>query len=65
VYDFVSTGEQWQVIMYDRITFTQSSRFLVMSEGMAEEKDFWIKEGGGIILDCIHMACTCGGFPAK
>jgi len=65
VYGFVTTGEQWQVIMYDGITFTQSDRFLVMSAGMKDDEDLWIKKGGGIIVDCIHMALRGGGLPAE
>jgi hypothetical protein len=61
VYGFVTTGEQWQMLRYDGTVFTQTIKFLVMSENMRQEKERWMKEAS-IVVDCIHVALRSGGF---
>ncbi|KAG0642766.1 hypothetical protein HOY80DRAFT_998230 [Tuber brumale] len=61
VYGFVTTGEQWQMLRYDGAVFTQTIKFLVMSEYMRHEKERWMKEAS-IVVDCIHAALRSGGF---
>ncbi|CUS10779.1 unnamed protein product [Tuber aestivum] len=60
VYGFVTTGEQWQMIRYDRGVFTQTSRFQVLLDGMEHKKEQWMREAS-IIVDCIHEVFRSGG----
>ncbi|RPA94609.1 hypothetical protein L873DRAFT_1814167 [Choiromyces venosus 120613-1] len=63
VYGFVTSGEQWQMIRYDHMAFTQTDRFPVLFSSMRHEKDIWLKEGS-VIIDCIHTALRSGGLVA-
>ncbi|KAG0635652.1 hypothetical protein HOY80DRAFT_1024944 [Tuber brumale] len=61
VYGFVTTGEQWQMLRYDGAVFTQTIKFLVLSQNMRQEKETWMKEAS-VVVECIHAALRSGGF---
>ncbi|KAG0638807.1 hypothetical protein HOY80DRAFT_965850 [Tuber brumale] len=61
VYGFVTTGEQWQMLRYDGAAFTQTIKFLVLSQNMRQEKETWMKEAS-VVVECIHAALRSGGF---
>ncbi|RPB26528.1 hypothetical protein L211DRAFT_770070, partial [Terfezia boudieri ATCC MYA-4762] len=64
VYGFVTTGESWQVVIYDGVTFQLSGKVDLVFPWMGQAKQKWMKECG-IIVDCINMALTNGGGVKK
>ncbi|PUU82250.1 hypothetical protein B9Z19DRAFT_1121016 [Tuber borchii] len=50
VYGFVTTGELWQMILYDGKDFKQTGRFEVLFHSMENEKETWMEQCS-IIVD--------------
>ncbi|RPA94612.1 hypothetical protein L873DRAFT_1700889 [Choiromyces venosus 120613-1] len=63
LYGFVTSGEQWQMIRYDGMAFTQTDRFHVLFGTMGHEKEIWMNEGS-VIVNCIPTALSSGGLVA-
>lgn len=60
LYGFVTTGESWQMIRYDGISFKITEKMDVLFGTMGENQQRWIKEYS-ILVDCMYMALANGG----
>ena len=64
VYGFVTTGETWRMLTYDGNKFCVSRKFDLVFEGMAEEREKWMKEYS-VMVDCMFFALRNGGVVMK
>jgi len=64
VYGFITTGESWQMIRYDGISFEMTERMDVLFGKMGENQQRWIKDYS-ILVDCMYMALSVGGIAKK
>lgn len=60
VYGFVTTGDTWRMLKYDR-EFQMTNKIDVLFDTMSEEKDRWMKDYS-ILVDCIYAALINGGI---
>ena len=64
LYGFVTTGEDWQMIRYDGVSFKKARKIVVLFEGMDQEKELWMKEYS-VVVDCLYFALNNGGIITK
>ena len=57
VYGFITTGEAWQLVIYDGVIWQLSGEMKLVFPWMwrDQDKETWKKENS-IIVDCIYMA---------
>ncbi|KAF8446507.1 hypothetical protein BGX38DRAFT_1271102 [Terfezia claveryi] len=54
VYGFTTTGDCWQMVIYDGSTFEVTEDFKVMFPSMKEDKEVWLK-GYSVLVDCTYF----------
>ena len=64
VYGFVTTGQDWQMLMYDGNDFVMSHQFPTLFDGFQEEKETWMK-GYSVLIECIYISLKNGGMRTK
>ncbi|RPB28869.1 hypothetical protein L211DRAFT_243864 [Terfezia boudieri ATCC MYA-4762] len=64
VYGFITTGETWQMIEYDGISFRLTEEMFVLFTRMDRDKKRWMREFS-VVVDCIYFALSHGGIVAK
>ena len=61
VYGFVTTGAQWQMIMYDGSEFLMTEELTLLFRTMKENKEKWMAEYSAVV-DCLVVALCNGGM---
>ena len=60
VYGFATTGDCWQMVIYDGSKFEATEDFKVVFPSMAEDKKRWL-QGYSVLVDLIFIALGNGG----
>ncbi|RPB12832.1 hypothetical protein P167DRAFT_605425 [Morchella conica CCBAS932] len=61
VYGFTTTGDSWQMVIYDGSTFEVTEDFKVMFPRMEEDKERWMMNYS-VLVDCMYVALSNGGI---
>ena len=61
VYGFVTTGEQWQILEYDGISFQMSDVMVIPFGSTRGNRKRWFRENS-ILVDCINFALSNKGI---
>ena len=56
-YGFTTTGVAWRMVDYDGKDFRISTEMDLVFDGMAENKDKWLKDCS-VVVDCLHFGFT-------
>jgi len=59
-YGFVTTGEQWRMIVYDGTRFRMTETFFALFGAMDSNKDRWMRECS-VVVECVLFALNNGG----
>jgi len=59
-YGFVTTGEQWRMIVYDGTRFQMTETFFALFGAMDTNKDRWMRECS-VVVECVLFALNNGG----
>ncbi|RPB00103.1 hypothetical protein L873DRAFT_1651080, partial [Choiromyces venosus 120613-1] len=57
VYGFVTTGEQWQMLEYDGVSFSKTDAMITVFDSMETEQEKWLEENS-ILVECMNYALS-------
>ena len=61
VYGFVTTGESWQMLGYDGVSFQVTDKFDATFRSMRSHEEVWMKQYS-VVVNCLEMALLKGGI---
>lgn len=61
VYGFVTTGESWQMMRYDGMSFQVTDKFDATFRTMRGQEGKWMKDYS-LVVNCLEMALLHGGI---
>ena len=61
VYGSCTTGESWQMLRYDGLSFVVTDKFDAIFRSMRGQEEQWIK-GYSLVVDCLEMVLLHGGI---
>lgn len=61
VYGFITTGEDWRMVVYDGSRFEMTEKFTILFQTMGKQRERWMRDYSALV-DCMNVALSNGGI---
>ena len=61
VFGFITTGEDWRVVVYDGNRFEMTEKFSILFDTVGKQRERWMRDYSALV-DCMNVALRNGGI---